>query len=279
MSDRQYSEALQPLFQLSLESADPYELDAHEFLALGITAEHIPELTKLILDEKYYLSEDEDLGYPQLFAYQALGQLKTESAIDALIEGTRIWGDSDWFEWFTEAMPDIFGRIGCSAVPSVAKLLQDATVSVKNRTHASTYLQEIGTNNSECCDRCVAVLTEELWKFNSNDPTLNGFIVAALVADLKAVDAAAAIEAAYEADRVDESIVGDWYDAQVYLGLMSAADVPPRERGYWYRPAPLPVGFESAGFMPSSGKEFDSQKAKAKKNQQKQARKKNRRKK
>lgn len=69
MSDHQYSEALQPLFQLSLESADPYELDVHDFLALGITAEHIPELTELILDEKYYLSEDEDLGYPQLFAY------------------------------------------------------------------------------------------------------------------------------------------------------------------------------------------------------------------
>lgn len=195
------------------------------------------------------------------------------------MEGTRCWGDSDWFEWFTEAMPDIFGRIGCSSISSVVKLLQDPTASVENRTCASTYLKKIGTNNLECRDRCVAVLTEELWKFNSNDPTLNGFIVAALVADLKAVDAAAAIEAAYEADQVDESIVGDWYDAQVYLGLMSAADVPPREKGYWYRPAPLPVGFESAGFMSSSAKEFDPQKAKAKKKQQKQARKKNRRKK
>ena len=48
---------------------------------MGITTEHIPELTKLILDEKYYISEDEDLGYPQLFAYQALGQLKTEAAM------------------------------------------------------------------------------------------------------------------------------------------------------------------------------------------------------
>ena len=278
MSDRQYSEALQPLFQLSAESADPYELDAHNFLEMGITTEHIPELTELILDEKYYLSED--LGYPQFFAYQALGQLKTESAIDALVAGTRRWGDSDWFEWFTEAMPKIFSQIGCSTIPSVVKLLQDATASVENRTRALTYLEEIGINNLECRDQCIAVLTEELWKFNSNDPTLNGFMVAGLVSDLKAVDAAPAIEAAYAADRVDESIVGDWYDAQVYLGLISAADVPKRERSWSRHSISLQLsGSESDGFMPSADKKFDPQKAKAKKKQQKQARKQNRRKK
>jgi hypothetical protein len=247
---------------------------------MGITTEHIPELTKLILDEKYYLSEDEDAGYPQLFAYQALGQLKTESAIDALVEGTRRWGDSDWFEWFTEAMPDIFGQIGCSAISSTVKLLQDATASVENRTSAVTYLKSIGTDNLECRDRCIAVLTEELWKFNTNDPTLSGFMVASLATDLKAVDSAAAIEAAYQADRVDESIVGDWYDAQVYLGLMSAADVPKRERS-WYRQrvSLKSSGFESDRLTPSSGKEFNPQKAKTRRNQQKQARQKNRRKK
>jgi hypothetical protein len=292
MSDRQYSEALQPLFQLSADSVDPYELDAHNFLEMGITAEHIPELTELILDEKYYLSEDEDLGYPQLFAYQALGQLKTESAIDALVEGTRRWSDTDWFEWFTEAMPDIFGLIGCSAISSIVKLLQDTTAHVHTRTSAVDYIEKIGVAHPECRVLCVAALTEQLQKFNENDPTLNGFLITVLVIDLKTLAAADLIEAAFQADRVDKKIVGDWDDVQVYLGLKSIKDLPPaRRRQFWglpeyeqqfsgfSRPPERTISEFLGEFVPQAGKEFDPHKAKTKRKQQKQARQKNRRKK
>lgn len=292
MSNQSYSEALQPIFQLSADSSDPYELDAHDFLAMGITTEHISELTKLILDEEYYLSEDEDLGYPQLFAYQALGQLKTASAIDALVEGTQRWSDSDWFEWFTEAMPDIFGGIGGSAISPVAKLLQNSTAPLYSRTSAINYLEKIGVAHPECRDRCVAALTEQLQKFHENDPTLNGFLVTTLATDLKTLAAADIIETAFQADRVDETIIGDWNDVQVHLGLKSIKDLPPRKRRQFWglpeyeqqflgfsRPPKRTISEFLEEFAPQAVKEFDSQKAKTKRKQQKQARQKNRRKK
>ncbi len=295
MSTRQYSEPLQQLFELSKSSADPYELDEHDFLAMGITTEHIPELTKLILEEEYYISEDRELGSPQLFAYQALGQLKTEAAIDALVQGTHRWSESDWFAWFTEAMPAIFRQLGCPAVPSVVGLLQDSTAHVDARSSAVEYLEAIGTTHPECRDLCVQALTEQLQKFDENHPTLNGFIVTALATDFKAVESVSVIEKAYRADRVDKKILGDWDDAQVYLGLKSPATLSPgKRRPFWGIPEfeTKPLGFsksanrdigaffsEFSDFASSSGKAFNPQKAKAKRQHQKQARRKNRRKK
>jgi hypothetical protein len=295
MSTRQYSEPLQKLFELSKSSADPYKLDEYDFLAMGMTAEHIPELTKLILEEEYYISEDQDLGSPQLFAYQALGQLKTEAAIEALVQGTQRWSESDWFEWFTEAMPAIFRKIGCPAVPSVVGLLQDATAHMDARSSAVDYLEAIGTTHPECRDLCVQVLTDQLQRFNENHPTLNGFIVTALAIDFKAVESVAVIEQAYQADRVDKKVLGDWDDAQVYLGLKSPAELPPgKRRKFWGIPEfeTKPLGFSNAfrrdisaffgefsNLGSSSAKVFNQQKAKAKRQHQKQARRKNRRKK
>lgn len=82
----EYSQPLQVLFTLP---EDPFDYEDYDFLEIGITPEHIPELTKLILDEKYYLEEpeDEEWFYPHLFAYRALAQLKTEKAIEVMIQG------------------------------------------------------------------------------------------------------------------------------------------------------------------------------------------------
>jgi hypothetical protein len=103
MSDRPYSEILQQLEILE----DPYEIEKHDLLALGITTAHIPDLIDTILDDRYYLDEDSQ-SLAHLFACVALGQLKTDAAIDGLLLGVKKWASSDWFEWFTETMPEIF---------------------------------------------------------------------------------------------------------------------------------------------------------------------------
>lgn len=54
-----------------------------------------------------------------------------------------------------------------------------------------------------------------------NDPSLNAFIISYLI-DLEAVEAAPLIERAYASDDVDITVVGDWEDAQVDLGLLTA---------------------------------------------------------
>lgn len=51
------------------------------------------------------------------------------------------------------------------------------------------------------------------------DPGLNGFIISDLV-DLQAVQAAPIIKRAFAAECVDLSVMGDWEDVQIKLGLL-----------------------------------------------------------
>jgi hypothetical protein len=208
------------LHQFSQIEADPYEVEKHDLLPLGITTEMIPDLIDTILDEKYYSDDDSIEGYPHLFAYIALGQLKTLTAIDGLILGVKKWSHTDWFEWFCEAMPDIFGSIGSIAISPLTALLEDKSLTFDARTSASHYLHSISVTNPEERDLCIAAVVKELSQFEDNDLEFNGYIVMNLVADFKAVEAAPTIEAAYAAGRVDNQFVGDWEDAQVLLGLI-----------------------------------------------------------
>jgi hypothetical protein len=208
------------LHQFSQIEENPYEVAKHNLLPLGITTEMIPDLIETILDEKYYEDDDSIEGYPHLFAYIALGQLKTIDAIDGLIAGVKKWAHTDWFEWFCEAMPDIFESIGPTAIPGLIQLLQNQNFSFDARTNVLSYLHSISVLNPEERDRCISAIVKVLEQFTDNDPELNGYIVMYLVADFKAVETAPIIEAAYAAERVDMAFIGDWEDVQVRFGLI-----------------------------------------------------------
>jgi hypothetical protein len=90
------------------------------------------------------------------------------------------------------------------------------------------YLEAVSTAYPEVSDRCIEAITAELRKFADNDRVLNGYLVGSLAAHYKVVEAAPLIEAAYGADKVDEAFIGDWDDAQVYLGLKEAS--PERQK-------------------------------------------------
>ncbi len=214
------------LERLSQLDDDPYDITEHDLLSFGITVEMIPDLIDTILDEKYYDDDESVQGYPHLYAYIALGQLKTLDAIDGLILGVKKWSDSDWFEWFCETMADVFGAVGSIAIPALIELLHDKTLGLYPRSNALSYLHRITAANPEERDQCVAAIVEVLAEFAENDPQFNGFIVMHLVADFKAVEAAPTIEAAYAADRVALEFVGDWEDVQVDFGLIPARITP-----------------------------------------------------
>jgi hypothetical protein len=229
MTHPSYPAILQKFSQIE---ADPYEVAKHDLLPLGITVEMIPDLIETILDEKYYDDDESIEGYPHLFAYIALGQLKTLETIDGLIAGTKKWAHTDWFEWFCEAMPDIFGAIGSIAIEPLIPVLQDQTLTYDARSSAVHYLHSISVTNPEERDRCVAIIAKELEQFDDNDPELNGYIVMTLVADFTAVEVAPIIEAAYAADRVAMEFIGDWEDAQLELGLISERTTPRPNYGF-----------------------------------------------
>jgi hypothetical protein len=278
MTHPAYAAILQQFSQLE----DPYEVAKHDLLALGITAEMIPDLIETILDEKYYSDDYPELeGYPQLFAYIALGQLKTPAAIDGLILGVKKWAHSDWFEWFCEGMPEIFQPIGSLAIPPLIELLQDKNLTFDARTSALMYMHPIAVAHPEERDRCVAAIAQELEQFADNDPELNGYLVMYLVADFKAVETAPIVETAYAAGRVDTSFVGDWDEAQVYLGLKPEKVL--RRAKYFNRYTNKSFGRRSSYLDTLINSEEKrsidtTAKNKAKRKQEKKARKKNRRK-
>jgi hypothetical protein len=68
-------------------------------------------------------------------------------------------------------------------------------------------LQEIALRYPEHRSSCIEGLTRTLERFEENEDELNAFIVNDL-AELKAVDTLPLIKKAYEAGRVDESIIG-----------------------------------------------------------------------
>ena len=106
-----------------------------------------------------------------------------------------------------------------------------------------------------------------------NDEMLNGELVTAL-AELGAVEAAPLVEQAYKADRVDESVMGDWEDFQVEVGLLEERITDPDE------------DLDFNPFFPALGSETqkrpvkkEAKQVKKKRKQAKESRKKNRKKK
>lgn len=277
------------LQQFSQIEADPYDVSNDDLLSFGITIEMIPDLIETILDERYYEDDESIEGYPHLFAYIALGQLKTLEAIDGLILGVKKWSDSDWFEWFGEAMPEIFGLIGSIAIPAVIELIQDKTLTLYPRSNALNYLHKISVANPEERDRCVAAIVEVLAEFADNDPELNGFIVMYLVADFKAIESVPMIEAAYAANRVALEFIGDWEDVQVHFGLIPKRITPKRNYFMGGDSSAEDLALKRAfanqssqidSIIEAQKNQFknSSSKSKAKRKQEKNARKKNRRK-
>jgi hypothetical protein len=91
---------------------------------------------------------------------------------------------------------------------------------------ASRAIREIGLRHPESRDNCVVVLAQQLEKHADNGREFNGFLISDLI-DLKATEAADAMQAAFRAGCVEEFIAGDWEDVQVELGLLAERLTPP----------------------------------------------------
>ena len=125
-------------------------------------------------------------------------------------------------------------------------------------------------------DECVEILTRQLEQFRENEKDLNGSLVYALVA-LRALESVSVIKRAFAADRVDESVQGDWEDVQIELGLKPLREAPRQ---------PFFFGLENRDAVPSipdDSERFTERKARhkarVKRKQARKSRKANRKKK
>ncbi|HET7231843.1 MAG TPA: hypothetical protein VFJ16_17660 [Longimicrobium sp.] len=201
-----------------LEWGDPW-LDYGE---LGITAEHVAELIRLLLDEKVFWADPDSVEvWGTMHIWRALGQLRAEAAIEPLLE---VMGWDDEADWSLDEIPRVLGMIGPAALEPVRAALARLALDEETRwivaASAANALEEIGKRFPEARSAVVDALQRQLRWWARQDEDLNASLVSSLV-NLRAVEAAPVIEEAFSAGAVDEFLVGDWEDVQVELGLLA----------------------------------------------------------
>ena len=222
--DTSYSPPVAQLLELGEEKVrqNPW-LD---YLALGLTREHVPELVRLLTDpEVQEYDEESPRGFwPPIHAWRALGQLQAEEAIEpvaTLLEET----EDDDTDWKLTDLPIVLGMIGPAAIPVVRRMVAREALDEFTRYAAMHVLTEVATRWPEARDQAVEVLTAFLQNWRDQDPELNAFVITNLMHS-GATEAAPLMAAAFEADAVDLSACGDWEDVQVEMGLLPERITP-----------------------------------------------------
>jgi len=194
-----------------------------DYLVLGLGPEHIPDLIRMATDEELHSADSDTLDvWAPVHAWRALGQLRAEAAIEPLLSQLRRV-DEENDDWTGEELPRVFAQIGPPAIPALAAYLADPTRGEFARAAAASSLEEIGKACPDSTPTCADILSRQLERFSANSPTINGLLVASLL-HLGAIEAAPIMERAFVAQAVDLSVVGDWEDVQIRLGLGARRD-------------------------------------------------------
>ncbi|HYR11986.1 MAG TPA: hypothetical protein VEQ60_29650 [Longimicrobium sp.] len=226
-----------------------------DYRSMGLAEEHVPALLELLGDERLSWEvfddhADETPFWAKAHAWRALGQLRADAAIEPLIH-ILVAGEDD--DWATSDIPQVLGMIGPAALPSLRTALPAAARGSDPwpAITLATALREIGARHPEAREQVVEALVRQLKLWEQQDAEVNGFLVHDLV-ELRATEAAPVMQEAFEAEAVDELIIGDWEEVQVALGLLAERKTPPPRfifnvpRVFDPRPAPVPGATSAA---------------------------------
>ena len=195
-----------------------------DYLADGFTLAHVPELIAMIEDDDiYYADSDLPIVWSAIHAWRTLGQLKAETAIEALVELLPRANLHD--DWIPEEIPQVLGMIGPKALPALQEFFGKYPFSEWAYTAASHAVKIIGEKYYVARPKAINILIEKLEHFTENDPYVNASLISDLI-DLKGLEALPLIEQAFNANVVDTAIGGDWEDVQIELGLLLERHTP-----------------------------------------------------
>ncbi len=252
-----------------------------DYLRLGLTSEHVPELIRMATDDDLHFADTDSLEVSApVHAWRALGQLRAEAAIKPLIALLARTDEEEEDDWTPEELPHVFAEIGPVAIPDLTVFLAEDQHGVYSRTAAANGLQHIAEKHPAARDEVVAILTRQLEQFDDQEENFNAFLISALT-DLKATEALPVIERAFAADAVEEFVMGDWEDVQIEFGLKTDRETPrPNYFLESFSPEPEEV-FRSVADEAKRLRQLDrrdTKKEKSKRKQAKKMRKKNRKK-
>lgn len=265
-----------PVDQL-LKLGDCRRRDRPPYSVMGFGPEHVPELIRMSTDPALtWAASDSDEVWAPIHAWRVLGMLRAEEAIEPLLGCLEEDEDSDWA---LGELPRVFGQIGPPAVAPLLRYLEDRSHGTWARVGAASGLEKIGSGWPEVRDEVVAALARVLEDPAQEDEDVNGSIVSDLI-DLKAVEAAPAMERAFAEGRVDPSVAGDWEDVQVEMGLLPARVTPYRHNIFgWTQPRRETLRIAPPRHVEARQAPKNAGKSAAKRKAEKAARRKNRRRK
>jgi hypothetical protein len=265
---------LKPPLSGLFDRGEPEEVSEYpDYQAEGFGPEHIPDLIRIVLDEDLNNAPtDRSEVWAPLYAGRILSQLRAAEAAEPLTRLLRRIDDLD-DDWAAVELPAVFAMIGPPAIPALKKYLLDTAHPLYVRLAAAEALKLIAEKYPDRRDDCVDLLAGQLAAFNQNHETVNAFLIKQL-AKLKAVKHAPLMEQAFAADRVDESVTGDWEDIQVELGLKAQRDSPEPSPGFLnlFRPRERwtpPVDPELVGLPRKERRQIERERAKALRKQRK----------
>jgi hypothetical protein len=198
--------------------------EKRNYLKMGFTSEHIPDLIRLVEDEELRdmpWDEDENVPpqvYAQVHAWRILAQLNAAEAVPSFI-GLLHFIEDDDDDFVGEEIPGMLGQLGLPAIEACRAYLADINKNIFSRVAAAHALEEIGQQHPETREACVQALMSTLQDYKNDDETVNGFTLSFL-SDLKAVEAAPLAEKIFKAKRADLKIAGDYEDYQIRVGLL-----------------------------------------------------------
>ena len=208
---------------LDLPADDYSDDDPCDYAALGLTREDLPELMHLAGNPEWHSAT----GDAPLHAVRAITALGGAEAPGMQLQLLRLASAEDRGDWLCEEVKAQLFRCGPEAVGPLADFAADEREEKWARVGAVEALQRVALSHPECRSLCVERLTAQLAQYSVQTPELNSFLVTALTA-LGAKEAAPLMERAFAAGRVDETINGDWEDAQVELGLKLRRERAPK---------------------------------------------------
>lgn len=205
---------------------------SRNYLKMGFTREHIPDLIRLVEDKELRNLPWEEKGnvppqvYAQVHAWRVLAQLVAVEAIPSFIALFHYIDDDDYIG---EEIPIMLGKLGVPAIEPCREYLADQSHSTFARVAAGYALSEVGKQHPETRDACIQALISTLQGYQNDDETVNAFSLSYL-AELKAVEAALLAEEIFKAGRAELEVAGDYEDYQIRVGLLKKRVTPSKFR-------------------------------------------------